>query len=128
IIDRSPLRIFVVHAQVVVKNAMKADIAKSCGFPHHFKIAAIVFPQGEDCAARAEHLFPEVRKSPGWCVRVELNSLRVNVRRRRGAGRRQQSCPECHEKESAPLIQHKTTPRPPFGVADSSAAAYRLKN
>src|SRR5208282_4452202 len=62
VVNRTPLTIFGVDADFVVKNAMKAYVVEVSDLLYRAQVAAITFTQAQDCASRAEHLFPEVGK------------------------------------------------------------------
>ena len=63
--------IFVVDAHLVVQDGVETYVAKISDLLYCAQIASVAFSQGENCAARSEHLLPEMRK--GRCLRVCAN-------------------------------------------------------
>ena len=70
VVNRIALLIFVVNADLVVQNVVEPHIAEVGDFLHFAKVAAIALPQRKNCASRAEHLLPEVRKWLSRCAGI----------------------------------------------------------
>ena len=67
--------VFVVDAYLIVKDGVEANVAEVRYFLHCAEVVAIAFAQGEDGAAGAEHLLPEVGEGGGLGVGVDLDDL-----------------------------------------------------
>ena len=63
------------EADVVVEDAVEADGLKSCGLLHGAHVLAVVVAEGEDGAAGAEGLFPDVGERGGGGVGVDGDGL-----------------------------------------------------
>ncbi len=73
-----PLRVFVVHAHFIMKDGVETDVLEIGNLLHAAKVAAITFAQGNVCALRAEHLFPE-----GMCGNREVDDDEIGTACRR---------------------------------------------
>ena len=65
VVDRITLRIFVIHAILIVKNGMEPDILECRDLARPVQIATIGITQRKIRASRSEHLLPEMRKGSG---------------------------------------------------------------
>ena len=71
VVDRISLPVFVVNANFVMQDVMKADITELSHFLHFAEIAAIPLAQGKNRASRPECLFPKMGKRV--CRRMDIN-------------------------------------------------------
>jgi len=69
------LSVFVVDADVVVHDGMEADVLEVRDLLHSLRVVAVALAHGEDGAAGAEHLFPEMRERRGGSMRVDGDGL-----------------------------------------------------
>lgn len=70
IVDGFSGGVFVVNAYFIVEDGVEADVFDVRGGFHFAQVVAIALAQGEDGAAGAEHLFPEVREGLAWSADV----------------------------------------------------------
>ncbi len=71
VVDGIALRVFVVDADVVVHDGVEADVLEVGDLLHSLHVVAIALAHGEDGAAGAEHLLPEVWERRCGSMRVD---------------------------------------------------------
>ena len=80
IVDGFSGGVFVVNAYFVVEDCVEADVFEICGGFYFAQVIAIALAEGEDRAAGAEHLFPEVGEGLTRGAWVWLDCLGRGVR------------------------------------------------
>ena len=60
VVDRVAVLVFVVDADFVMQDGVKAHILEICYLLYRAQVVAIALAQRENGAPRTEHLFPEV--------------------------------------------------------------------
>lgn len=78
------LALRIVEADFVHEDSMEADRIELGGLLHGAQILTVALTQGEDGAAGAERLFPEVRERRRRRVGIDDDMLRFRRGRRRG--------------------------------------------
>src|ERR1700683_2565351 len=82
IVDRLTVLVLAVHANFIMEDAMEANIAEIGGLPNLAKIFSVIVAKGENRAAGAEHLLPEVRERRHGRAGIKHNLLRRGLRMR----------------------------------------------
>ncbi len=78
VVDRLALLVFVVDADIVEQDAVKANVLESGDLAHRSQVVAIGVAQAEHGPPRAEHLLPEMREGMGGSGRVDGDGFRGN--------------------------------------------------
>ena len=67
--------VLVIDSDFIMQDGVKAHVFEICYLLHGAKVVVVAIAQGEDGAAGAKHLFPEVRKGGCWRAGINLNLL-----------------------------------------------------
>src|ERR1017187_901508 len=76
VVNGAALRVFVVHAVLVVEDGVEANVSEAGNLPGFPKIAAIALAQRKIGASRAEHLLPKMRERPARSRGIHDNRVR----------------------------------------------------
>src|SRR6185437_5478716 len=82
--DRLAAGVFVIDAELIVKTGVEAHVPEIGDGLYSAEVVAVTLAQGENGAAGAEHLFPEVREGSGGGVGVDVNLFCGLGREKRG--------------------------------------------
>jgi hypothetical protein len=75
IVDRVTVLVFVIDTDLVVEDAVEADVAEVGDLVDGADVVAVVLAEGENGVAGAEDLLPKVREGSGGSVGIDTDTL-----------------------------------------------------
>ena len=91
VVDRLALLVFVVNADIVIQDAVKANVLEAGDLAHRPQVAAIGIAQAEHGPAGAEHLLPEMRKGMSGCGSINGDGFHGGLSQQRQRAKRENS-------------------------------------